>query len=262
MRVLGRIVWSTLLLLSPVIPALAQTEAPEFIQIVSTTAKIGAITEYETYVKRIIAGAAKINAPQRVLAYQETLGGTPNTYHFVIVMNKWADLDAFPSVPRILTQAYGDAEGARILDAGRDAIDHSSSAVYRVRRDLSTRPRANDPPSPFVMLVRTEIDPEMAPSYEQFLIRLKTAQEQEPGTRSVNRSVSVLGPAMVYLGANFFSTHAERDHWTAVPDLLRKAHGEFEGRQLWENSLRAVRTREIVILAYRSDLSRASVARR
>jgi cellobiose-specific phosphotransferase system component IIB len=168
-------------------------------------------------------------------------------------------MDGWPSIPQILTKAYGDAEGARILKSGRDAIEHSESAVFRILKSLSTRPRVNDPPAAFVMVVRTEIEPSMSVSYERFLSKLKAAQEQEQGTRTVNRSVSVLGPALTYLGANFFSKHAERDSWIAVPDLLRKAYGDADGQKLSEEGLRAVRKRDIFIQSYRPDLSRLAL---
>ena len=106
------------------------------------------------------------------------------------------------------------------------------------------------------MVVRTEIDPAMSVSYENYLSKLKAAQEKEPGNRTVNRSVSVLGPALTYLGANFFSKHADRDNWTVVTDLMKKTYGDAEGQKLSEASLRAVRKRDIFIQSYRPDLSR------
>lgn len=243
-----------------VFPAVAQNPATEFIQVITTTVKSDAVTEYEDYVKKIIAGSDKIGTSQRVLAYQVGLGGPGFKYHFVIPFNKWEELDGFLPIPQLLSRAYGEAEGTRILKSGRAAIEHSETAVYRHMRNLSTRPRFNDPPSPFIMLVRTEIEPDMAASYERYLARLKAAQEQESGTRSVNRSVSVLGPAGTYLGANFFGKHAERDGWSQVTDLLRKTYGEAEGQELTESSLRAVRKREIYIMSYRPDLSRRPAA--
>ena len=165
-------------------------------------------------------------------------------------------MDSWPSIPQILTKAYGDAEGARILKSGRDAIEHIESAVFHTLKNLSTRPRFNDPPAAFFMVVRTEIEPGTSVSYERFLSKLKAAQEQEQGTRTVNRSVSVLGPANTYLGANFFSKHAERDNWPAVQDTLRKTYGDADGQELWEGSLRNVRKREVYVQRYRPDLSR------
>ena len=238
------------------LPVVAQNPPSEFIQIITTTVRPGAVTEYEDFVKAIIAGANKIGAPQRAVAYQVGVGGPSFTYNIVLPFNKWEDMDSWPSIQQILTRAYGDAEGARILKSGRDAIDHSESAVFRTLRNLSTRPRFNDPPAPFVMVVRTEIDPAMSVSYERYLSKVKAAQEQEPGTRTVNRSVSVLGSGVTYLAANFFSKNAERDNWPAVPDLMRKTYGDADGQKLTDESLRAVRKRDIFIQNYRPDLSR------
>jgi len=237
-------------------PVVAQNEPVQFVQIITTTVRSNAVTEYEDYVKKIMAGAAKIGAPQRVVAYQVGLGGPGFTYNFVFPFNKWEEMDSWPSIPQILTRAYGDSEGTRILKSGRDAIAHTESAVFRHVRNLSTRPRFNDPPAPFVMVVRTEIEPGMSVSYERFLSKLKAAQEQEQGTRSVNRLVSVLGPALTYMGANFFSKHADRDNWAATADLLRKTYGDADGDEILEASLRAVRKRDTYIQSYRPDLSR------
>ena len=118
-------------------PVVAQNEPTQFIQIVTTTVRSNAVTEYEDYVKKIMAGAAKIGAPQRVVAYQVGLGGPGFTYNFVIPFNKWEEMDSFPSIPQILTRAYGDAEGAKILKSGRDAIEHTESPVYRTLRKYS-----------------------------------------------------------------------------------------------------------------------------
>lgn len=244
------------------LPVVAQNGPTEFIQVVTTTVRSNSVTEYEDYIKKVMAGASKIAAPQRVVAYQVGVGGPSFTYNFVLPFNKWEEMDSWPSVAQILTKAYGDAEGARILKSGRDAIEHSESAVFRTMRNLSTRPRVNDPPAAFVMVVRTEIEPGMSVSYERFLSKLKAAQEQEQGTRTVNRSVSVLGPALVYLGANFFNKHADRDNWAATPDLLRKTYGDADGQELWEGSLRGVGKRETYVQSYRSDLSRLTPMQR
>jgi cellobiose-specific phosphotransferase system component IIB len=256
MKTVVRFAFAAAFFFAVALPVVAQNEPSQFIQIITTTVRSNAVVEYEDYVKKIMAGAAKIGAPQRVVTYQVALGGPGFTYNYVIPFSKWEEMDGWPSIPQILTKAYGDAEGARILKSGRDAIEHTESAVYRTQKNISTRPRLNDPPAPFVMVVRTEIEPGTAVAYERFLSKLKAAQEQEPGTRSVNRSVSVLGPALVYLGANFFSKNAERDNWTAVEDLLRKTYGDADGQELLDGSLRAVRKREIFIQSYRPDLSR------
>lgn len=263
MKAVVRLALVAAFLLAISLPVLAQNEPPDFVQIITTTVRSNGVADYEDYIKKIMAGASKIGAPQRVLAYQVGLGGPGFTYNFVLPFNKWEEMDGWPSIPQILTRAYGDAEGARILNSGRNAIEHSESAVFRTLRNLSTRPRVNDPPAAFVMVVRTEIEPGMAVSYERYLSKLKAAQEQEQSTRTVNRLVSVLGPALTYWGANFFNKHADRDNWLAAADLMRTTYGDADGQELTDLSLRAVRKRDVFVQSYRPDLSRlAPVTRR
>ena len=256
MKPVVRVAFVAAFLLAITLPVVAQSLPTEFIQIITTTVRSNGVTEYEDYVKQIMAGLNKIGSPQRVVVYQVGVGGPSFTYNIVLPFNKWEDMDSWPSIAQTLNRAYGDAEGARILKSGRDAIEHSESAVFRTLRNLSTRPRFNDPPAPYVMVVRTEIDPSMSVSYENYLSKLKAAQEKEPGNRTVNRSVSVLGSGVTYLGANFFSKHADRDNWTVVTDLMKKTYGDAEGQRLSEGSLRAVRKRDIYIQSFRPDLSR------
>ena len=123
------------------ITTLAIAQPAAYVQVTTITVKPSGVSDFEDYVKKIVAGANKIGAPQRVVAYQIGLGGPGFTYNFVIPFNKWEDMDSWPSIPQILTKAYGDAEGARILKSGRDAIEHTESAVFHTLKNLSTRPR-------------------------------------------------------------------------------------------------------------------------
>lgn len=246
------------LALFPPLAAAAVAQAPgpsEFLQVLTVTVKPEAVTDYEDYVKKVVASAAKTPGFPRVVTYQVTMGGPSYTYNFVLPFNKWADLDGWTPLSRALATFYGEAEAARIGRAGRSAVVHSESIVHRLLRDLSTKPRSFDPPAPFVFVVRTEVDPAMQRSYEEYLSKLKTAQEQSPDSPTAIRRVSALGPALTYSTAQFFTKHADRDAWTPPGDALRKAHGEAEGRRLLEEGARAVRRREIYVLAFRPDLS-------
>ncbi|HUG53974.1 MAG TPA: hypothetical protein VMR21_10240 [Vicinamibacteria bacterium] len=245
----------------PPLLALAQSQpapvAPptEFIQVVTVTVKPEAVTDYEDYVKKIVASAGKSTAFPRVVAYQVAMGGPAYTYHFVLPFQKWAELDNWTTISAALASAQGEAEAARITKAGRTAVKHSENAVHRLLPDLSTRPRALASPARFAYLVRTEVDPDEQRPYEDFLARLKAAQEQAPDAPSAVRRVSVMGSALTYTTVQFFNKHAERDGWTSVPDTLRKAHGDTEGRRLLDEGTRAVRRREVLVLAHRPDLS-------
>lgn len=254
MKGLKSLVLLFLFLLTPL--AIAQDQPADFVQVVTVRVRPGAVTEYEDYVKKIIAGANKIGAPQIVFANQVILGGSGYTYHIVLPFNKWEEMDTWMSIPQILSKAYGDAEAAKILRSGRNSVESSETAVYRLLRDLSTRPKVSDSPAKYLFVVLTKVEPDMASAYELYLAKLKTAQQQAPNAPMALRFVSVQGPAHTYVTVSFFNKHAERDGWTSPQELLRKTYGEAEGRQLSEDSLRYVRERDFFVDAYRPDLSR------
>ena len=233
-----------------------QGRPSEFLEVVQVTVKPSGVAEYEDYLKTVVAAANKVGAPNRALTYQLVMGGPGYTYFFAIHFDRWDERESWPSIPEVLRQAYGDMEGGRILSAGRAPVERSESAVYRLQPDLGTRLRLIDPPSPYMLLVRTEVHPELASAYEIFLAKLKTAEEKEPGSPTGIRRVSVLGVASTYQTARPFSKHAERAAWPGTEELLRKAYGEAEAAQLIEGSLRAVRSRFTCVLALRPDLSR------
>jgi hypothetical protein len=242
-------------------PSLAATQSQpgqpaEFIQVITTTVKSGAVSDYEDFVRKIVAGANKIGAPQRWTTSQVSLGGLGFTYTVVLPFSKWGEVDVWNAVPDILSKAYGEAEKARIMKSGRAAIERTETAVYRLLPDLSTRPKAFNPPPAFVHLFVTEVEPAMVPTWENFLARLKAAQEKSPQAPTAVRRVAVLGASNTYVTAVPFNKFAERDSWPANPAVLRDAYGETEARSLDESRLRSTRSARQLVLAYRPDLSR------
>jgi hypothetical protein len=236
----------------------AQPQPAEFLQVISVTVRPGAVTDYEDYVKKVVAAANKVGSPLRWTAHSVALGGPGYTYSVAIPFSKWADMDGWASLPEMLTKAFGEVEAARVLKAGRSAIERSETAVYRHLPNFSTRPKVFDPPAAFIQVVRTEIEPEMTSAYELFLAKLKTAQEQAAGSPTSIRRVSATGRLSVYVSASPFQKHADRDAWPPIQDVMIKAYGEAEGRQILETSLRCVRSRELLVLSYRPDLSRTA----
>lgn len=237
----------------------AQGQPAPFVQVSTVAAKLGMQGEVEDYIKKVVAGLNKINSPQRIAASQVTLGGSPTTYLFSSPFEKWADQDLFDAIPQMLIKAYGDVEGARILKAGRSAIDSIEVTVYRLLPNLSTKPKTFDPPMAHTLGIRTEVDPAMASEYEYYLSRLKAAQEQSPDSPTAIRRVSVFGPASVYITTQPFAKHADRATWPATDQLLRKAFGDDEAKRILEQGIRAVRNRTSLVLTYRPDLSRMTV---
>ena len=238
----------------------AQGQPAQFVQVTSVSVKLGMQGDFEDYVKKIGAALTKINSPQRLVANQLTLGGSPTTYFFSVPFEKWADEDLFDAIPLVLTKAYGDLEGARILKAGRSTVDSIQISVYRLLPNLSTKPRTFDPPMAHSVSVRTEIDPAMTSEYEYYLSRLKAAQEQSPEAPTAVRRVSVQGPTSVYLSSQPFGKYADRDAWPATDQLMRKAYGDDEAKRILDMAARAIKNRVTLVLTFRPDLSRLTVA--
>jgi hypothetical protein len=243
-------------LTSPAATQNQPAQPAEFVQVITVTVKSGATTEYEDFVKKITAGANKIGAPQRWFFSQVSLGGPGRTYTVVLPFNKWAEVDAWLPVPKILVKAYGEAEGTKMLRAGGAATERTETAVYRLLPDLSTRPKVFDPPTAFMHLFVTEVEPAMVPAWESFLARLKAAQEKSSQAPTAVRRVAVLGASNTYVTAVPFNTYAERDSWPTNLAILRDAYGESEARSLDETRLRCTRNARQLVMAYRPDLSR------
>jgi hypothetical protein len=214
------------------------------------------VSEYEDFAKKIVAGANKVGAPQRWSVYGVRAGGPAFTYNIVLPFSAWAEVDAWTSVAQILSKAYGEAEGARFVKAGLASIERTETAVYRLLPDLSTRPKVFDPPAAFIQVFVTDVEPGMVPTWESFLARLKAAQEKAPQAPTSIRRVAVLGASNRYVTALPFNKYAERDGWPTTLDVLRQAYGETEARSLNETRLRCTRQAQILVLAYRPDLSR------
>jgi hypothetical protein len=240
-------------------PAATQTspaQPTEFIQVITATVRAGAVTEYEDFIKKITAGANKIGAPQRWFVSHVSIGGPSLTYSIVLPFSKWSELDGWMTVPQMLLKAYGEAEGTKILKAGRAATERTETAVYRLLPDLSTRPKVFDPPARFVHLVVTEVEPAMVPAWESYLARLKAAQERSPQAPTAVRRVAVLGASNTYVTAVPFNKFADRDAWPANLAILSEAYGEAEARSLNDTRLRSTRNARQLVLTYRPDLSR------
>jgi hypothetical protein len=128
--------------------------------------------------------------------------------------------------------------------------------VYITRSDLSTNPKAFDPPTAFVSVTRTELNPAMAPAYERMLAKIKKAEESTPDAPTVVRRAIIEGPGYVTIAARYFNKFAERSTAPEQPEVLRKALGDDEARAMNETILHSVAKRETWVLAYRPDLSK------
>jgi hypothetical protein len=236
--------------------AQAQSQPKQFVQLLTVHAKPEGALDYEAFVKKVTAAAEKIGQNQRVLTFQVTTGGPGYTYMIVSYFDKWAETDDFLSTPEILNKALGELEGGKALRAGRANIESIETAVYRLLPDLSTKPRAYDPPPAYLQVIRTQVRPEMAREWERVIGRYKAASEQMQETPSAIRRVAVEGPANVYVTSSPYTKAAERDAWPSFRDVLKKAYGDEEARNLDQRRTDCIKHAEAFILKFRPDLSR------
>jgi hypothetical protein len=236
--------------------AQAQGQPKQFVQVLTVHAKPEGALEYEAFIKKVLAAGEKADQKQRTLTFQVTLGGPGYTYMIATYFDKWSETDGLLSVPETLIKALGEAEGARALREGRANIESTESAVYRFLPDLSTKPRAYDPPPEYLHMIRTWVKPAMSREWENLIGRYKAAAEQMPESPTAIRRVSVEGPANVYITSSPFTKAAERDAWPSFQDVLKKAYGDEEARSLDQRRRDCTERSEIFVMRFRPELSR------
>ncbi len=237
--------------------AQAQSQPKQFVQLLTVHATPQGALDYEAFAKKVMAAAEKIGQNQRVLTFQVTTGGPGYTYMIASYFDKWAETDDFLSTPEILNKALGELEGGKALRAGRASIASIETAVFRLLPDLSTKLKAYDPPPAYLQVFRTEVKPDMAREWERVIGRFKAASEQMPEAPTAIRRVAVEGPANIYITSSPYNKAAERDTWPgSFRDVLKKAYGEEEARNLDQRRTDCIKRAEAFILKFRPDLSR------
>lgn len=234
----------------------SQSGAPTLVQVTTSVIKPALVADYEEYVKKIGAAAAKVGQPQRASVYQVTLGTRNFTYITAVRLANWAGLDALMTPAEILAKAYGDVEAARIMKAGRSAVETTHIELHRYLPDLSTNFKVSESIPAFAQMIRTQLKPDGGAAYTEYLTKLKAAQEQTPNHPTAIRMTSVQGRALLYTTVQYYNKFAERDSWPNPADVLRKSLGEADARRVTENSNRGIESRETWVLRYRADLSR------
>lgn len=237
-------------------PANAQTpDTPEFVSVVVVKVRPAAVAEFEDYVKKLNAAALKIGLKVRADVYQTAQGGSPFEYNIVSGYPSLEALGDTPTVPAMVMKAYGDAEGAKIMRAGRAAIESVEFVTLRHQVAWSTKPKAVVG-SAFFQLVETEIDPAMEQQYIDYLTKAKTAGDKFTAAPTTFRHTYAFGSNFVHLAAQPFDTWAERAKWQGPAAPLVAAYGQAEADRLMDVVRRATKSRTIRVVAYRRDLSR------
>ena len=242
--------------ISLLVPIAAQTPPPaNFISVISIQVRPGAFMEFEDYVKKVHAAGLKMGVKVRVDAYQVVQGGSPFRYDMVSAFATLAELAAAPNTGMIVNKVYGEVEGGKILRTGRATIESMESTVLRLLPDYSTKARGIMG-APFVQLTQTEIDPQVAGEYNQYLAKLKAAGDKSPAAPTALRHINTFGPSFQYLTAQPFNTWAEREQWPESQEALNAAYDQGEVMKLFDVSRRATKSRNISVVAFRRDLSR------
>src|SRR5271169_841732 len=236
--------------------AQAQSQPKEFVQLLTVHTKPEGAVDYEAFVKKVNEAATKIGQNQRSLVYQVSVGGPGYTYMILSYFDKWAETDEFLSTPEILTKALGEVEGQKALKAGRTNIESVEIVVYRLLPDLSTKPRAYDPPPAYLQVIRNEIKPEMTHEWERVIARYKVAAQENPDSPTAIRRVSVEGPANTYVTSSPYTKAAEKDSWPTFINVLKKAYGDEEARSLDQKRTECLKHSEAFVMKFRPDLSR------
>lgn len=240
--------------------AAAQTQ-PSYVHSILVTVKPTSVTDFEDYVKKITTAATKVGSPQVILAGQLQTGGPQYTYVFASPFSSFEEMEKWPSIPELLTKAYGDVEGGKILKGGRATIESSETWVARTQPELSTNLKPVDlQATPFVRLLRTDIDPAMTGAYEAYLAKVKAAQEKATGYPSVSRRVTALGKTSRYYSVTYVKSVADLDKIPNQGELMRKAYGEEGAATITQAGNAAVRSRDAWLLRYRPDLSRPTAS--
>ncbi len=110
---------------------------PEITLVITLTAKAGMIDEFEDYSDKIIESTKAVAPDLYWNMYQFGLGGAARTYS-VRINQDWADMDRpSKSIRERLVEHYGKRQGERIFAEGQASIESVSTAVRRIRADLS-----------------------------------------------------------------------------------------------------------------------------
>jgi hypothetical protein len=244
--------------LSLVVATAARSQtAPAFTQIVTTTVKASAVSDYEEYLKKVAAARDKIalRAPARSTVYTYRMGGPSFTYLIVSPFVNWAEVDSWVPPAEILTKAYGEAEAGKILKMMRSAVESQKIEVLRVSPDLSRNLAAAPPPYRFAVLNRVELHPGMGQSYNMALSKIKAATEKGGSFPPQLVSTIVHGATPTYVQVTPFTKWADRDAVPNFNEALDKMYGENERRAIMETTGKATKSRESFVIMQRTDLS-------
>lgn len=234
--------------------ASAQQAPAEYLFVVTITVEPGQGPVFEEYERRLRDARERTGDDRSVSVYQNRMGGPLNQYRIVIGFDDYAEVESWPTIPELLTEAYGEDEGERIRAAGAAAIAAVDNQVRAFQRPFSSGLDIVGE-GRFFQVVTTEVDMALTRDYEAMLESLKAAEDQR-GVRRIRRAGG-MGAASVYTVARQLESLGDLFDGASPPQLLREVHGEGAGQGIWDRAQAAVLHRTIEVIELREDLSYA-----
>jgi hypothetical protein len=114
-------------------------QVPPFVMRTRVRARPGGQDACEELIRKVAESVPKVDDPRRFTTLQ-TLIGDINEYSIVRSLNDPAELDRERTVPDLLNDVFGTAEGGLILRSGREAIESVQADLATYREDLSNAP--------------------------------------------------------------------------------------------------------------------------
>ena len=128
-----------ILLLVAISSASGQAAPANYLFVVTIEAKTDQRAAFEAYEQQIAEAQRMAGDARTVTIYQTRLGGPITRYRVVIPFRDYREMDSWPSVPELLTRAYGERDGARILAEGT-AFVHYAVRQFDDYADIGTWP--------------------------------------------------------------------------------------------------------------------------
>ena len=254
-----KILASVALLLMLALAVTAGAQPPtQFLQVYRFNVKSGSQAQFVDFMTKIKEAADKTSAPQGWLTAQAAAGTSGTSYFVALGFNKWGDMDLWNLVPDMLAQAFGEAEAAKILNAGGDSLWDFETTVYTLDAERSLNvDRSTE--APFYQLLIGQVKPDMVQEYQSVVGTLMKAQKEAGNQQMWVRRTSTLGKSWQFYAATPFSKWGDRDaadadFWANVAKVV----GNAEASRLQSRLQACYESREIYVIRAIPALSRAA----
>jgi len=250
-------IWAVLLTVTTLwAPSLAsaQNGPARFLAVQTITVVPGMRAQFEGVATQVADAFRQTGEePQVATAFSVMNGRDSRTYLFVWGFNEVSEMDAWPGIPAVLTEAYGAEKAAEILMAGDQSIATNTTTINVLQADVSSAAVNSFPEGPpLVTVIETEVDSSKLGDYMLYLSKLREAEEA--AGVSWDRRQQIRGQLNLFTAVRLHSSMS--DDAPLAYALLREHLGPVEANALIARQLDAVLHREIMTLMLRPDLSR------